>query len=359
MHGLLQLSSGETFAGEWSTKNSKEQITGEVVFFTGMTGFQEVLTDPSYKDQIIVFTYPLIGNYGINLEDFESNMPHVAGVVVYEAADEVFHYQSKFTLKQYLEKWDIPLLENVDTRGVVKCIRDQGSMPAVITTQPQVEVEALPHDDCKVKKVSIKEVTSIGVGKHHIVVIDFGCKKSILTALLNRNCRITVVPYQTALEKIISLKPDGILLSNGPGDPQELKSELSKIKKLLYKYPTLGICLGHQLTALALGGNTTKLAFGHRGANHPVRDLRSNEVFMSSQNHSFVVDEKSLTNTGLTTRFYNLHDNSIEGFAHQNLPLQTVQFHPEANPGPSDSEYIFEEFIETVKANSGRVASYA
>lgn len=359
MHGLLQLSSGEIFAGEWSTKNSKEKITGEVVFYTGMTGFQEVLTDPSYKDQIIVFTYPLIGNYGINLEDFESGMPHVAGVVVYEAADEVFHYESKFTLKQYLEKWDIPLLENVDTRGVVKCIRDKGSMAAVIAKEKQVEVDALQLNDCKVKKVSIKEASTIGEGQHHIVVVDFGCKKSIITALLKQNCRVTVVPYHTTLEKIVSLKPDGILLSNGPGDPQELMGELSKIKELLYKYPTFGICLGHQLTALALGGNTKKMVFGHRGANHPVRDLHLNEVFMSSQNHSYVVDEKSLANTGLSTRFYNLHDNSIEGMVHQSLPIQTVQFHPEANPGPCDSEYIFNEFIETVKAKSGRVASYA
>lgn len=359
MRGLLQLSSGETFPGELLTETSKENITGEVVFYTGMTGFQEVLTDPSYKDQIVVFTYPLIGNYGINEEDFESGMPHVAGVVVYEAADEVFHYQSKFTLKQYLQKWDIPLLENVDTRGVVKLIRDKGSMPAVITKQEQTEVASLQLKDCKVKKVSIKEVTTIGKGKHHIVVVDFGCKKSIITSLLNRDCQVTVVPYHTTAEKIISLKPDGILLSNGPGDPKDLTSELSKIKKLLYKYPTLGICLGHQLTALALGGNTKKLAFGHRGANHPVRDLQRNEVFMSSQNHSFVVDEESLTDTGLSTRFYNLHDNSIEGFVHQSLPLQTVQFHPEANPGPSDSEYIFDEFIEIVKANNGRVVTYA
>ena len=360
MGGFLQLSSGETFSGKWISETSKENSTGEIVFFTGMTGFQEVLTDPSYKDQIIVFTYPLIGNYGINEEDFESGKPHVAGVVVYEAADEVFHYQSTFTLKQFLEKWDIPLLENVDTRGVVKLIRDKGSMPALITKQQQAEVPSLLEGDCKVQKVSIKEATTIGKGKHHIVVVDFGCKKSIITALLDRDCQVTVVPYDTTAEKIISLKPDGILLSNGPGDPKELTSELEKIKKLfLTNLPILGICLGHQLTALALGGNTKKLAFGHRGANHPVRDMQRNEVFMSSQNHSYVVDEKSLTGTGLSTRFHNLHDDSIEGLVHQRLPIQTVQFHPEANPGPSDSEYIFDEFIEKVKAKNGRVVSYA
>lgn len=359
MRGFLQLSSGEQFVGEWLTETSKETITGEIVFYTGMTGFQEVLTDPSYKDQIVVFTYPLIGNYGINEEDFESNMPHVAGVVVYEAADEVYHYQAKYTLKDYLQKWDIPLIENIDTRSVVKQIRDKGSMPAVLATEISSEPISQLKMDCKVKHVSTKAMFTIGNGKHHIVLVDFGCKKSIIDALVRRDCHVTVVPYNTTAEKIASLNPDGILLSNGPGDPKELTSELSKIKKLLYKFPTLGICLGHQLTALALGGNTKKLAFGHRGANHPVRDLQSNEVFMSSQNHSYVVDETGLEETGLLTRFYNLHDNSIEGLVHQSLPLQTVQFHPEANPGPSESEYVFDEFIEIVKANNGRVVTYA
>jgi carbamoyl-phosphate synthase small subunit len=359
MNGFLTLSNGEVFSGEWLTEVSNENITGEVVFYTGMTGFQEVLTDPSYKDQIIVFTYPLIGNYGINEDDFESKMPHVAGVVVYEAADEVFHYQAKYSLKEYLQKWDIPLLENVDTRKVVKQIRDKGSMPAVLSPiEPKSPVSCLLNDS-KVKKVSTKEIKTMGRGESHIVIVDFGCKQSIVNSLLTRDCQVTMVPYNTTAEKIFSLKPDGILLSNGPGDPMELTHELAKIKKLIYKYPTLGICLGHQLTALALGGSTKKLTFGHRGANHPVRDLQTDEVFMSSQNHSYVVDDKSLEDTGLQTRFYNLHDNSVEGMVHQSLPLQTVQFHPEANPGPCDSDYIFDEFIEIVKANNGRVVTYA
>jgi carbamoyl-phosphate synthase small subunit len=359
MNGFLTLANGEIFSGEWVADVSNEQITGEVVFYTGMTGFQEVLTDPSYKDQIIVFTYPLIGNYGINEDDFESKMPHVAGVVVYEAADEVFHYQARFTLKEYLEKWDIPLLEQVDTRKLVKQIRDKGSMPAVISVNESVAPDACLHMDNKVKKVSTHEIKTVGNGEHHIVVVDFGCKQSIINSLLLRDCKVTVVPYHTTAEKIFSLRPDGILLSNGPGDPMELTNELAKIKKLIYKYPTFGICLGHQLTALALGGATKKLAFGHRGANHPVRDLQTDEVFMSSQNHSYVVDEVGIEETGLITRFYNLHDNSIEGMVHHSLPLQTVQFHPEANPGPCDSDYIFDEFIEIVKANNGRVVTYA
>lgn len=359
MRGYLKLSSGDIFEGNWVTETTLNEMYGEVVFFTGMTGFQEVLTDPSYKDQIVVFTYPLIGNYGINNEDFESEKPHVAGVIVYEANDEVFHYQAKFTLKQYLEKWNIPLLDDIDTRALVKKIREKGSMPAVISKDSEKNADFPLLETARVKEVSTKEIKTYGTGEYHIVLVDFGYKKSILTSLLERDCQVTVVPFNTSFNKILSLKPDGILLSNGPGDPKDLTAELGNIKKIVSKFPTLGICLGHQLAALALGADTTKLAFGHRGANHPVRDLKNNEVFMSSQNHSYVVDGKSLAGTGLQMRFYNLHDNSIEGMVHDTFPLQTVQFHPEANPGPSDSAYIFDEFIEIVKANIGRVVTYA
>ncbi len=359
MRGYLQLSTGEVFEGKWLTETSFSEMSGELVFFTGMTGFQEVLTDPSYKDQIVVFTYPLIGNYGINEQDFESEMPHVAGVVVYEANEDVFHYQAKYTLKQYLQKWNIPLLDQIDTRAVVKKIRDKGSMPAVVSTGRVVETDFILQNNRKVDCVTTKEIKTMGAGEPHIVVVDFGFKHSIVRQLIARNCQVTVVPFNTPLAKILSLKPDGILLSNGPGDPKDLPEVMGNITKLVSGFPTLGICLGHQLTALALGANTKKLAFGHRGANHPVIDLEKNEIFMSSQNHSYVVDEDSLFGTGLTTRFYNLHDHSIEGMIHDSLPLRTVQFHPEANPGPSESEYIFDEFINLVKANIGRVATYA
>lgn len=358
MRGILKLSSGEVFEGKWKTNTNLTEAFGEVVFYTGMTGFQEVLTDPSYKDQIVVFTYPLIGNYGINEADFESSMPHVAGVIVYEANEEVFHYQAKYSLKQYLDKWNIPLLDEIDTRALVKKIRDKGSMPAVISKGEVSEAEITLKNNCKVVEVSTKEIVKLGAGDHHIVVVDFGFKHSIVASLLNRNCQVTVVPFHTSFADIAALKPDGILLSNGPGDPKDVQSELTKINQLVHKYPTLGICLGHQLTALALGADTAKLTFGHRGANHPVCDLVTNHVFMSSQNHSYVVHEDSLFGTGLQTRFYNLHDRSVEGLTHDTLPLRTVQFHPEANPGPSDSEYIFDEFIDLVK-NNGRVATYA
>ncbi|WP_075981450.1 carbamoyl phosphate synthase small subunit [Bacillus massilinigeriensis] len=359
MDGFLHLESGDIFKGKWVTTSPAKDIDGEIVFFTGMTGYQEVLTDPSYKDQILVFTYPLIGNYGINEEDFESSKPHVAGVVVFEANDNISHYRAKYSLKDYLQKWNIPLLAHIDTRAVVKKIRNQGSMPASLSTSNSPKEISLSKDQ-KVEKVS--EPTSQWFGEKgdsHVVLMDFGNKKSILTSLLKRNCQVTVVPYDTNFKEIQSLKPDGILLSNGPGDPKELKHVLPTIKKLLLHYPTLGICLGHQLAALALGADTKKLLFGHRGANHPIKDQLNQRVFMSSQNHSYVVDEESLKGTGFKVRYKNLHDQSIEGLTHTNLPVQTVQFHPEANPGPGEGDYIFDEFLNKVNQYSGRVTQYA
>lgn len=359
MRGYLQLKSGECFQGQWLTNAPTENIKGEIVFFTGMTGYQEVLTDPSYKDQIIVFTYPLIGNYGINEFDFESKKPHVAGVIVYEAKKTAFHYEAKHSLTEYLDKWGVPMLGHIDTRAVVKKIRNEGTMPAILASSTSKDSIFKWNDGEKVQKVSIFKPETFGEGDQHIVLIDYGSKKSIITSLVKRGCKVTSVPFQTSFEEIKKLKPDGILLSNGPGDPKDIAQVLPTVKKLIMHYPTLGICLGHQLASLALGANTEKLAFGHRGANHPVIDFETGKVFMSSQNHSYVVDQKSIKNTGLTLRFSNLHDQSVEGFTHEVYPLQTVQFHPEANPGPADSNYIFDEFIETVKANNGRVFAYA
>ena len=360
MKGYLHLNSGESFEGQWLTNAPTDEIKGEIAFFTGMAGYQEVLTDPSYKDQIIVFTYPLIGNYGINEVNFESEKPHVAGVIVYEAKQTAFHYEAKYRLVDYLEKWGIPMLGSIDTRAVMKKIRSEGTMPVALSNSNIVNDESFRLlDDLKVSKVSTSSPKTYGDGENHIVLVDYGSKKSIINSLVKRNCKVTVVPYHTTFENIELLKPDGILLSNGPGDPKELKDVLPTIKKLINQYPTLGICLGHQLAALALGANTEKLAFGHRGANHPVMDLLSGRVVMSSQNHSYVVDRNSLNGTGLKLRFLNLHDQSVGGFVHDHYPLQTVQFHPEANPGPAESEYIFDEFIEIVKANNGRVFAHA
>lgn len=358
MKGYLHLQSGDVFEGEWVIGNPSEHIEGEVVFYTGMTGYQEVLTDPSYKEQILVFTYPLIGNYGINQSDFESKKPHVAGVVVYEINGEGSHYQSAYSLQEYLEKWKVPLLSHVDTRAVVKEIRKEGSMPAQISKESEM-CEWKEQPVGKVVHVSEKENHTYGKGKNHILLIDYGTKKSIINALLERDCKVTVVPYNTPFQRIKAFNPDGILLSNGPGDPKDLTAILPDIKQVIHHYPTLGICLGHQLAALALGGDTKKLPFGHRGANHPVKDMKNNKVFMSSQNHSYVVEETSLQNTGLVARFYNLHDQSVEGLCHNSLPIQTVQFHPEAHPGPSEGAYIFDEFLRMVDQQKRSAALYA
>ena len=360
MEGYLHLKNGAKYKGTFHTNTGNQTVCGEIVFFTGMTGYQEVLTDPSYKDQIIVFTYPLIGNYGINDEDLESKKPHVAGVVVYEANKEAFHYQSQHSLLEYLDKWDIPLISHVDTRAIVKNIRQAGSMPAVLTKEETVQEENFSlQTDTKVAKVSESDLQQYGTGDYHIVLVDFGKKGSMVDCLLERGCQVTVVPYNTDFETIQALAPNGILLSNGPGDPKDLKQVLPTVEALIKHYPTLGICLGHQLSALALGAETSKLSFGHRGANHPVMDKKNQKVIMSSQNHSYVVVEESLKNTGCTARFYNLHDGSVEGLSHTVYPLHTVQFHPEANPGPSEGQYIFDEFIENVKANYGRVFAHA
>lgn len=359
MKGYLQLADGKTFQGHLHGKLAEEGIAGEIVFFTGMTGYQEVLTDPSYKNQIIVFTYPLIGNYGINDEDFESKRPHAAAVIVYEAASTAYHYEAQHSFLDYLEKWDIPVLEHVDTRELVKSIRQNGTMPAILSNTPSGDLSCDMIAGQKVKEVSTINPKTIGSGDTHIVLIDYGFKKSIAEYLVKQNCLVTIVPYHYTFKQIAALQPDGVLLSNGPGDPKELAGKLSEIKKVIEYFPVLGICLGHQLAALALGGDTKKMLFGHRGANQPVYDVTADKVFMSSQNHSYAVDQHSIAKTGLKVRFYNKNDQSIEGLYHEKLSLLTVQFHPEASPGPEDSTFIFEEFIQTVKYKKRREVIYA
>ncbi|MFJ7752325.1 carbamoyl phosphate synthase small subunit [Peribacillus muralis] len=360
MKNYLYLENGSVFEGDLLTKSIKKAAIGEIVFFTGMTGYQEVLTDPSYKDQIVVFTYPLIGNYGVNENDFESKKPHVAGVVVYEGNMSHSHYQAKNSLGEYLDKWNIPLLSHVDTRAVVKNIRQEGSMQAVITSEEGCTVK--PSQGCltaHVAEVSTKVIESFGEGDKHIVLMDFGYKKSILDSLVQQGCRVSIVPFDTGFDQIKELQPDGILLSNGPGDPKQLEYLLGNLKKIISKFPTMGICLGHQLTALAFGGNTKKMLFGHRGANQPVVDLKTKKVYMSSQNHSYEVDEPSLQGTSLQVRFRNVNDSTVEGLMHEDLPIFTTQYHPEANPGPIESSQLFNDFLQMINDYSGREKAYA
>ncbi|RSK26452.1 carbamoyl phosphate synthase small subunit [Bacillus sp. HMF5848] len=349
MQAYIHLQTGESFTGEISPSLS-ENVTGELVFYTGMTGYQEVLTDPSYKNQIVVFTYPLIGNYGINATDFESKKPHVAGVVVRQSFDSFYHYEAKQSLRDYLQAWNIPLLEHVDTRAVVKKIRHAGTMAATISTRNDVTSPMNQLIASPVSQVSEPAIKTMGIGRTHIVMIDFGMKSSIAEELMKRDCRITVVPYNTDADKIVALAPDGIVLSNGPGDPKQLQMQVPVLAKLLTKYPTLAICLGHQLVALAFGGNTIKLRFGHRGANHPVKDVITGKVFMTSQNHSYVVDENSLVNTPLSVRYRHVNDGTVEGLMHKSLPIMTVQHHPEAHPGPAECAYVFDDFLQLIQS---------
>jgi carbamoyl-phosphate synthase small subunit len=358
MKAYLHLANGKTFAGKLETAMPDGEINGEVVFFTGMTGYQEVLTDPSYKNQIIVFTYPLIGNYGINAADFESKKPHVRAVVVYEASGKGYHYQSEYSLKDYLQMWNIPLLTHVDTRALVKQIREEGTMPGTITAASTCEMKVKSEAESAVHQVSTSQIETYGDGSTHIVLMDFGYKKSILQSLLARGCKVTVVPYNTSFETIQALEPDGLLLSNGPGDPKQLMPQLVTIRKAIDHYSTLAICLGHQLVALAYGADTEKLRFGHRGANQPVYDSLKKKVLMTSQNHGYVVKKESLAHTPFQIRFTNVNDQSVEGMFHPTKPILTVQYHPEAHPGPSDTNSIFDEFLQTVQ-NVRREKVYA
>ncbi|UOF91366.1 carbamoyl phosphate synthase small subunit [Fodinisporobacter ferrooxydans] len=361
MKGMLVLENGLTFHG--TIIGDKQNGYGEVVFNTGMTGYQEILTDPSYANQIVVMTYPLIGNYGINENDFESHRSWVAGFITSSACDQPSHFQSEMTLDDYLKEQGIVGLANVDTRAVVRAIREQGTMrgyilPALETMDvsdlkfPELSKSVVKHVTCKTAyQASVR-------GSHHVVLIDLGAKQNIVQSLIHKGCRVTVAPPSIGLKEISELRPDGIMLSNGPGNPEDCAEWLPLIRELAEAYPIFGICLGHQLLALAFGAKTEKLRFGHRGSNHPVKELATGKVWITSQNHGFTVVEQSLP-ACLQVTHRNVNDASVEGLKHSRLPVFSVQYHPEACPGPQDSEYLFDQFLRLMAERRGQSLAYA
>ncbi|RWZ60670.1 carbamoyl phosphate synthase small subunit [Halobacillus fulvus] len=349
----LVLEDGTVFHGEGF--GSERESIGEVVFNTGMTGYQEVISDPSYCGQLVTFTYPLIGNYGINRDDFETVNPAVLGVIVKEHCDHPSNFRNEETLDSFLKAKKIPGISGIDTRKLTKVIREHGTMKAMLTSSDRPVEEALrilqdtPLATDQVKQVStVKPYVVPGRG-HRIVLIDFGMKHGILREFTKRNCHVTVVPYHTSAEEIERLKPDGVMLSNGPGDPKDVPEAIQTIRQLIGQVPIFGICLGHQLIALASGANTKKMKFGHRGANQPVKDLRTGRTYITSQNHGYAVDATSLTKTDLNLTQISLNDQSVEGLEHQTAPVFSVQYHPESSPGPEDTAHLFDEFLQRIE----------
>lgn len=346
MKAKLILENGMIFEGK-AFGYLKDSV-GEVVFTTGMTGYQEVLTDPSYYGQIVTMTYPLIGNYGINLEDMESNGPKVKGFIVREKCSLPSNFRCELELEDFLKQNGIIGLEGIDTRALTKVLRNNGTMKGIIALEEleQEDIDKKINDFSNkeaVKSVTAKETYTIeGTGKH-VAIMDFGIKTNILRCFQKRGCKLTVFPADTKAEEVLAVNPDLVFLSNGPGDPEDLPEVIENIKKIVGKKPLVGICLGHQLLALALGGKTTKLKFGHRGCNHPVKDLETNKVTITSQNHGYVVETLP---EDVEATHININDGTIEGLKHKKLPIFSVQFHPEASAGPHDSEYIFDKFME-------------
>lgn len=348
MRGRLILQDGTIFEGK-AFGYLKDSV-GEVVFNTSMTGYGEVLTDPSYYGQIVTMTYPLIGNYGINLEDVESKGVHVKGFIVREKSDNPNNFRCEMDLDTYLNQNKIIGLEGVDTRALTKILRNNGTMKGIITLEGasveevQAKLDAFSNTTA-VKTVTRKEVEHIAGQGTKVAVMDFGVKQNILRSFMDRGCDITIFPATSKSEEILAINPDLIFLSNGPGDPEDLEDVIENIKELVGKKPIAGICLGHQLLALTLGGKTAKLKFGHRGGNHPVKDLEKNKVFITSQNHGYYVSEMP---ENMVVTHVNLNDNTVEGMKHTELPIYSVQYHPEACPGPKDNDYIFDRFLELV-----------
>ncbi|XID95301.1 glutamine-hydrolyzing carbamoyl-phosphate synthase small subunit [Paenibacillaceae bacterium WGS1546] len=362
MQARLLLEDGTLFTGRGF--GAEGGSVGEVVFNTGITGYQEVLSDPSYCGQIVTMTYPLIGNYGINRDDFESIRPYVHGFVVRRHEEVPSNWRAQYTVDQLLKEYGIIGISDIDTRMLTRILRVHGTMKGVLTTGSERVEElmerlgATPLMRDQVSRTSTKNVFSSPGDKERIVLIDYGAKSGILRDLTKRGCDVVVVPQDTTADEIRRLHPDGIQLSNGPGDPKDVPHAVNTIRELLGEYPIFGICLGHQLFALACGADTGKLKFGHRGGNHPVKELESGRCYITSQNHGYTVVEESIAGTELEVTHINNNDKTIEGLKHKRYPAFSVQYHPEAAPGPFDSSYLFDRFLQLIrdhkKANPAR-----
>ena len=354
MKAYLILEDGTVFTGK--SIGSTKEIISEIVFNTSMTGYLEVLTDPSYAGQAVVMTYPLIGNYGICYEDMESAKPWPDGYIVRELSRMPSNFRCEGTIQEFLEKHDIPGIAGIDTRALTKILREKGTMNGMITTCEYEDLsEVLPkiaayNTGKVVEKVTCTEKYVLEGNGPKVALLDLGAKRNIARNLNRRGCEVTVYPALTTAEEIIASNPDGIMLSNGPGDPKECTSIIEEIRKLYNTdIPIFAICLGHQLMALATGADTHKMKYGHRGGNHPVKDLETGRVYISSQNHGYVIKEETIDPDVAEVSFINVNDKTIEGLDYKNKNIRTVQFHPEACPGPQDTAYLFDEFMDRMK----------
>jgi len=376
MQAMLALEDGRVFRGKGY--GAKGECHGEVVFNTSITGYQEIFTDPSYSGQIVVLTNPEIGNYGTNTDDNEATRPYIEGLVVREFSRVSSNWRSQQVAEEYLEQFRVPVLADIDTRALVRHLRDHGVMRGVVSSLETdadklvAKARSIPKMDgmdlAKVVSTKSTYVWETGERSHlpdeivgvkdeptrfHVVAYDFGIKHNILRKLRGEGCKVTVVPAQTPAEDVLALKPDGVFLSNGPGDPEPCTYAVDNIRRLMGRLPIFGICLGHQLVGLALGGKTFKLKFGHHGGNHPVKQLHSGKIEITAHNHNFAVDPDSLPQSEVELTHIDLNDDTLEGLRHRNLPLFTVQYHPEAAPGPHDSHYLFKNFVEMMEQWKG------
>lgn len=354
------LEDGRVFRG--TSFGAARDVEGEVVFTTTMTGYQEVATDPSFRGQIVCMTYPIIGNYGVTPDDNQSRQPWISGMIVRDYCAQPSNWRSTGTLGEFFREHEIPAISGIDTRALTRHIRTQGAMRGLLVSdiggrsieelRCRARVAWSPSDANVVQDVAWDERREVGSGDLHVVLIDCGVKENIIESLRRRDVHVTVVPFDTSFEDIVALQPDGVLTSPGPGDPENVSETVDTIRSCIQdEVPYFGVCLGHQLLALAIGASTSKLKFGHRGGNHPVLDIASGRVHITSQNHGYQVDAASVpTSDGWRVAQVSLNDGSVEGLAHDRLPFLSVQYHPEGSPGPQDSQYVFDQFLNMLRA---------